>query len=138
MSENSSPPATGSTANENSSSAATSPTVQSFSSSAEAPGGVIVITGSKFDSSTSVSFGGVAATQFSVDSATQISVTVPASAITGPVTIRTAGGTGRSSVLFSVLTAPPPATGYRLAWHDEFDGTSANSRNWRMHASQRD
>lgn len=80
----------------------------------------------------------MAATQFSVDSATQISVTVPASAITGPVTIRTAGGTGRSSVLFSVLTAPPPATGYRLAWHDEFDGTSANSRNWRMHASQRD
>lgn len=76
--------------------------------------------------------------QFSVDSATQISVTVPALAITGPVTVRTAGGTGRSSAPFSVLTAPAPAPGYRLAWHDEFEGNGVNSRNWRMHTSMRD
>ncbi|NVM87842.1 beta-glucanase (GH16 family) [Variovorax sp. SG517] len=115
----------------------TSPIVQSFVPTAEAPGGSIVITGAKFDSTAIVSFGGVRATQISVDSATQISVTVPALAVTGPVTVETAGGTGRSVAPFAVLSAPAPAAGYRLAWHDEFDGTSLNTSNWRAHTATR-
>jgi hypothetical protein len=113
-SENSSASSADSASNANSSPAATSPIVQFFSPSAEAPGGVIFIIDSKFDSTASVSFGGAVATQISVDSATQISVTVPVSAITGPITVRTAGGMVQSSAQFAVLSAPAPATGYRL------------------------
>ena len=146
----SSPPATGSsvenqptshgaaTTAEDFSPTATSPIIRSFSPSAEVVGNVIVITGSRFDSTASVSFGAVSATQFRVDSATQISVTVPASATSGPVIVRTAGGAVRSSAHFSVLTAPTPATGYRLAWHDEFDGTSVDGQKWRMVNEKRD
>lgn len=117
---------------------ATSPTIQSFSPSAEVAGKVIVITGSRFDSTASVSFGAVSAPQLRVDSATQISVTVPASATSGPVIVRTTGGAVRSSAHFAVLTAPTPATGYRLAWHDEFDGTSVDGQKWRMVNEKRD
>lgn len=117
---------------------ATSPVIQSISPSAEAPGNVVVITGSKFDSSASVSFGGTAATQITVDSATRISVTVPAWAAGGPVIVRTAGGAVRSSGQFAVLAAPAPAKDYRLAWHDEFDGTSVDSNKWRMVDKKRD
>jgi len=72
------------------------------------------------------------ATQFSVDSATQISVTVPMSANAGPVIVRTAAGAIRSSAPFAVLSAPEPAKGYRLAWHDEFDGNKVDGQKWRM------
>lgn len=117
---------------------ATSPIIQSFSPSAEVAGKVIVITGSRFDSTASVSFGAASATQLRVDSATQISVTVPASATSGHVIVRTTGGAVRSSAQFAVLTAPTPATGYRLAWHDEFDGTSVDGQKWRMVNEKRD
>lgn len=123
--------------NDSPSTSETSPIVQSFVPTAEAPGGLIVITGAKFDSTAIISFGGVRATQISVDSATQISVTVPALAVSGPIGVETAGGTGKSSAPFAVLSAPAPASGYRLAWHDEFDGTSLNLRNWRAHTATR-
>lgn len=51
---------------------------------------------------TGVKFGGVAATTFSVVNATQMTVLVPAGALTGHIAITTAGGTGTSSGTFTV------------------------------------
>jgi beta-glucanase (GH16 family) len=44
----------------------------------------------------------------------------------------------QSSAQFAVLNAPGPATGYRLAWHDEFDGNSVDSQKWRMVGNKRE
>ena len=132
------PPSATNSAIEDFSPTATSPVIQSFFPSAGVAGSVIVIKGSKFDSTASVSFGGKAATQFTVDSETQISVTVPASATTGPVIVRTARGAARSSAQLAVLAAPGPAKDYRLTWHDEFDGTSVDSNKWRVVDKRRD
>ena len=135
--ENSPGPAAGGTVDETFSSVTTHPVIQSFVPSAEVPGKLIVITGAKFDSTAVVSFGGVAATKVSVDSDTRISVTVPALAASGPITVKTKAGASQSSAQFSVLSAPAPAAGYRLAWHDEFDGTSLDKRRWRAHGGTR-
>ena len=113
------------------------PAVTSFSPSAEASGKVVVITGSNFDSSASVSFGGVRATRFSVDSSTQISATVPPAAGSGPLVVTTSGGSAQSSASLSVLSAPAPAVGYQLAWHDEFDGNSLGAA-WNAGTAVRD
>jgi hypothetical protein len=49
-----------------------------------------------------VTFGGIAATVFTVNSATQITAKVPAGAGTGLLSATNAGGTGRSTALFIV------------------------------------
>jgi len=49
-----------------------------------------------------VKFGGVAATSFAVNSATKITATVPVGAVTGKISVTTAGGTGTSSSSFTV------------------------------------
>ncbi|MDQ2772713.1 MAG: M12 family metallo-peptidase, partial [Bacteroidota bacterium] len=80
------------------------PVVASFTPARSAPGGLVVITGSYFTGSTQVLFNGVAAT-FTVNSATQITATVPVGATTGPIAITSPAGTGTSATNFEV----PPA-----------------------------
>jgi hypothetical protein len=65
----------------------------------------VVITGTNFTTATAVAFGGTAATGFSVDSATQITVTVGAGS-TGKVTVTAPGGTATSVADFTWVTAP--------------------------------
>ena len=55
-------------------------------------GTVVTITGSGLTGATKVSFGGVKATSYAVDSGTQIHATVPVGAKTGPIAVSTAGG----------------------------------------------
>ena len=58
----------------------------------------VVLTGTNFSGATAVYFGSVAATSFTVNSATQITVTTPAeSAGTVDITVTTAGGTSATS-----------------------------------------
>jgi hypothetical protein len=45
---------------------------------------------------------GVKATNFTVDSGSQITATVPAGAVTGKIKVTTAGGTATSKVAFTV------------------------------------
>src|SRR5262249_43126735 len=83
------------------------PTVSGFSPGWGVPGTSITITGSAFAGASSVSFGGVAATAFTVDSYSQITASVPGGAKTGRIKVKTKGGSGTSSTRFRVLVAGP-------------------------------
>lgn len=86
------------------------PTVSSVSpsSSLTSGGGTVVITGTNLLDASAVSFGGTAATSFTVDSATQISAVVP-SHVAGSVdvVVTTPGGTATLASGFT-YTAPLP------------------------------
>jgi uncharacterized protein (TIGR03437 family) len=62
----------------------------------------VTITGTGLTGATKVTFGGVAATVFTVDSSTQITATVPTGAVTGPIVVTTPGGTTVSTTTFTV------------------------------------
>ncbi|MFZ4106732.1 GEVED domain-containing protein [Flavobacterium sp.] len=66
----------------------------------------VTITGSNFTNATSVKFNGVDAGPFTVNSSTSITVTLPAIATTGFITVSNAQATGTSSTLFTVNPIP--------------------------------
>ncbi|MEO8617639.1 MAG: S8 family serine peptidase [Luteolibacter sp.] len=81
------------------------PVISSFSPSSGAGGSLVILTGSNYTGVTSVKFNGVNAV-FTVDSAGQITATVPALATTGTITVVNNYGTGTSSTPFTVTQAP--------------------------------
>ena len=81
------------------------PIISSLSPTSGLVGTTVVIIGTSFMGATAVSFNGTAAT-FTVNSATQLTATVPAGATTGNVAITTPGGTSNTAV-FTVLPAAP-------------------------------
>ena len=83
---------------------APAPSLSSLSPASGTVGTSVVITGTSFTGTTAVSFNGTAAT-FTVNSATQITATVPTGAGTGNGTVTTPGGTS-NGLPFTVL---PPA-----------------------------
>jgi hypothetical protein len=89
------------------------PTVTSFSPKSGKVGSVVNITGTNFSADAasqvpvSVTFNGVPA-DVSVDSPTQITATVPAGALTGPIRVTTPGGQVASKTKFDVI---PSKTG---------------------------
>lgn len=78
------------------------PKVVSFTPTSGPVGTPVVITGNSFTGATKVTFGGVNATVFSVDSDTQITATVPSGAQTGKISVTTPSGTGTSTGTFTV------------------------------------
>jgi uncharacterized repeat protein (TIGR03803 family) len=78
------------------------PQVLSFSPTSGAVGTSVTITGKSLTGASAVSFGGVLATSFTVNSGTQITATVPTGAKTGVIAVRTLGGRGQSSTSFTV------------------------------------
>lgn len=86
------------------------PTITSFTPAFAAIGTVVTITGTGFSGATAVNFGGVAASSFTVVSATQINAVVGAGGASGVVSVTTPGGT---AVLggFSFV-APPTITSF--------------------------
>ncbi|HPS78115.1 MAG TPA: glycoside hydrolase family 44 protein [Thermoanaerobaculaceae bacterium] len=72
-----------------------------FSPVAGVEGTVVTITGTGFTGATAVRFGGVPSA-FVVDDAAKITATVPAGAVTGPITVTTPEGTATSSSDFTV------------------------------------
>ena len=80
------------------------PSVTGFSPAYGLPGTSVVVTGTNFTGATVVKFGGVSAPIFNVDSGTQITATLPASAVSGTVSVTTPSGTATSSATFTVLT----------------------------------
>ena len=91
------------------------PAVTSFSPTSGLVGATVIITGSNFTGTTSVSFGPTPVTTFSIDSDTQITTVVPAGATTGRISVTNPGGWGKSASSFKVIvpaiTALTPDTG---------------------------
>jgi uncharacterized repeat protein (TIGR03803 family) len=78
------------------------PQIKSFTPSSSKVGTEVTITGVSLTGTTEVTFGGIPATSFSVDSNTKVTATVPEEAKTGPIAITTAGGTVTSTSSFKV------------------------------------
>jgi len=78
------------------------PQVLSFNPSSGPAGTVVTITGVSLTQTTIVGFGNYVPANFTVNSDTQVTATVPTGAKTGVVGIQTAGGTGISSAAFTV------------------------------------
>jgi len=78
--------------------------ITGFSPTSGAPGAHVVITGSGLTQTTKVTFGDVTAS-FVVNSATQVTATVPTAAITSKITIATPGGIATSSGTFTVTNS---------------------------------
>ena len=74
-----------------------------------APGDVVQLIGFNFTGATSVTFGGVPATQFTVVSSSQVNATVPVGARSDAVEVIAPGGTARSNGAFTVGTAAAPS-----------------------------
>ncbi|WP_419211216.1 LamG-like jellyroll fold domain-containing protein [Maribacter sp. X9] len=73
------------------------PTITSFDPVEAGQDDTVTITGTNFDGSTQVTFGGVDAASYTVDSSTQITAVVGSTAASGDVEVITAGGTATLS-----------------------------------------
>ena len=80
------------------------PTITSLSATTSSVGSTLVITGTGFLDVQQVTINGVAATGLTVNSLTQLTVTIPAGATTGPVVVTTSSGASNSVL----LTIAPP------------------------------
>jgi uncharacterized repeat protein (TIGR03803 family) len=78
------------------------PHIKSFNPTSGKVGTAVVISGTTFTGTTKVTFGGVQATSFTVNSDTQVTATVPTGAVTGKITITTPSGTAVSAGVFTV------------------------------------
>ena len=78
------------------------PQVTSFTPPNGPVGTPVTITGVSLTQAKAVTFGGVKATSFTVNSDTQVTATVPPGAKTGKIGITTAGGTASSATSFTV------------------------------------
>jgi hypothetical protein len=81
------------------------PMITSFSPTGAGPGLTVTITGAGFTGATAVSFGGMAASSFTVISATQITAVVAGGGASGSISVTTPGGT---SALPGFTFVPPP------------------------------
>jgi uncharacterized repeat protein (TIGR03803 family) len=78
------------------------PQILSFFPAGGAVGSTVVITGESLTEATAVSFGGILASSFTVNSDTQLTVVVPPGALTGRLATQTPGGHAQSPTSFTV------------------------------------
>jgi IPT/TIG domain len=91
------------------------PTISGFSPPSGPVGTSVTITGTDLTGASAVTFHGTSATTFSVDSATQVTATVPPGATTGPIAVTTAGGTATSASDFTVTVPAPTVSSFTPA-----------------------
>ena len=82
------------------------PVITNFTPASAPLGGRVVITGQNFTGATAVTFNNVAAAGFAVDSALQISATVPAGPVNGTIRVTTPSGSAASTASFTLLNSP--------------------------------
>jgi photosystem II stability/assembly factor-like uncharacterized protein len=95
------------------------PTITGFTPGSGPVGSTVIITGTSLNGASVVTFNGTPATDIHVDSATQITVTVPAGATTGRIGVTTPGGTITSATNFTVAGAP-------VGWFTQNSGSTAD------------
>jgi uncharacterized repeat protein (TIGR03803 family) len=78
------------------------PAILSFTPPSGPVGTSVTITGTSFTGASKVTFGGVKATTFTVDTDSQITATVPTGAVTGKIQVTTLGGVASSATSFNV------------------------------------
>ena len=78
------------------------PAITGFTPTSGPVGTVVTISGSAFKGATTVKFGGVPATSFTVNSYSQITATVPSGAVTGKIAVITPAAGGFSLASFKV------------------------------------
>lgn len=83
------------------------PTISAITPTSGPVGSAVVISGKNLATTSAVSFNGTSAS-FTVNSATQLTATVPMGAPTGAVTVTTPAGTSTSATPFTVTTGPAP------------------------------
>ena len=88
------------------------PSIASFNPISSLVGSVVTITGANFTGASSVKFNNLAASTFTVNSATQIIANVPVGASTGKISVTTTDGTGESATDFTVLPSPPTISSF--------------------------
>jgi hypothetical protein len=79
------------------------PVILSFSPTSGKVDTSVVITGNSLLQTNKVTFGGVKATTFTVNSNSQVKATVPTGAVSGKIGVTTSGGSATSSGTFTVL-----------------------------------
>ena len=97
---------------------AAAPTLTSFTPVSGAVGSTSSITGTNFCGTTAVRFNTTNASTFTVNSATQITATVPVGATTGKITVTNTVNSAVSTADFTVLTGVPTITGFTPAAGD--------------------
>jgi hypothetical protein len=97
------------------------PSISGFSPTSGPAGASVTINGSNLSGATAVKFAGTNASSFTVDSAIQITATVPSVAATGTISVTTPGGTGTSSDTFTVVSSSPSVVA-----HDTYQRTVSN------------
>lgn len=85
----------------------TCPTITNLSPSSGVAGSTVTITGTNFTGVTAVRFANNVSAQFTINSNTQITTTVPSGAVTGVITLSKTGCTDVQTVPFSVTTTGP-------------------------------
>ena len=90
------------------------PAITGFTPSSGAIGATVVLAGVNLNGATAVRFNGVNAPGFTVNSGTQITVTVPTGATSGRISVATPAGTATSADVFNV-TAQPSIAGFTPA-----------------------
>jgi hypothetical protein len=116
------------------------PTISSVTPISGITGSVVTITGTYLSGASSVKFGSLAASRFTVRSPTSITATVPNGATAGKITVTTAAGTATSSTAFTPTlsitgfspSSGPPGTvvdlkgiGFTASSTVQFNGTVA-------------
>ena len=79
------------------------PVIASFTPAEGQQGSSVVITGTGFTGASSVTFGSIDATSFTVDSDTQVTAVVPGGFTHSPITLTTQGGTAKSATNFKLI-----------------------------------
>lgn len=93
-----------------------SQTITSFSPVSQLATKNVVITGTGFTTTTAVRFGGVNASSFTINSASQITAVVPTTAQTGEVTVVTGSGTATKSGFIFIETIDRLYTDFSGYW----------------------
>lgn len=104
------------------------PVITSFTPQSGAIGAKVTITGDNFNGASQVTFNGVVANNFTIDSNTQLRADVPSGATTGKIGVTTPGGDATSVDDFTV-TAPPPTTTFKPT-HDAYVKSTEASSNF--------